>query len=89
MKTAIIETLSQKEKSSVQYSHSILAPILESSNRNPKLNYPSKSDCIEVLCNVVPVTKENFSHKLPTINSENDGQRRSANVVVSTESPIY
>ena len=47
MKTAIIKTMSKKEKLLAQCSHSITAPILESSKGNAKSNSPSKSSCIE------------------------------------------
>ena len=47
MKTAIIKTMSEKKKSLAQCSHSITAPILESSKKNPKSNSPSKSGCSE------------------------------------------
>ena len=87
MKTAIIKTMSEKEKSLAQCLHSIIAPILESSKGNLKSNSPSKSDCSKVLSNVVEVRKENSCHKLPTIHSNNHRQKRSTNVVVSTESP--
>ena len=59
MKTAIIKTMSEKEKSLAQCSHSIIAPILKSSKGNPKSNSPSESDCSEVLSNEVEVSKEN------------------------------
>ena len=87
METAIIKTISEKEKSLAQCSHSIIAPILESSKGNPKSNSPSKSDYSEVLSNVVEVSKENSCDKLPTIHSNNSCQKRSTNVAVSTESP--
>ena len=87
MKTAIIKTMSEKEKSLAQCSHSIIAPILESSKENPKSNSPSKSGCSEFLSNVVEVSKENSCNKLPTIHSDNNRQKRSTNVVVPTESP--
>ena len=85
MKTAIIKTMSEKEKSLAQCLHSIIAPILESSKGNLKSNSPSKNDCSEVLSNVV--SKEHSCDKLPTIHSNNHRQKRSINVVVSTESP--
>ena len=77
----------KKEKSLAQCSHSTIAPILESSKRNKKSNSPSKSGCSEVLSNVEEVSKENSCDKLPTIHSNNNRQKRSTNVVVSTESP--
>ena len=40
-----------------------------------------------VLSNVVEVSKENSRNKLPTVHSENNRQRGSPNIVVSTESP--
>ena len=86
MKTAIIKTVSEKEKSLTQCSHSIIAPILESSKGNMKSNSPSKSNCSKVLSNVVEVSRENSCDKLPTIHSDNNRQKISANVV-STESP--
>ena len=87
METAIIKTISEKEKSLAQCSHSTIAPILESSKGNPKSNSPSKSDYSEVLSNVVEVSNENSCDKLPTIHSNNSRQKRSTNVAVSTESP--
>ena len=75
MKTAITKTILEKEKSSVQCSYSIVAPVRESSSRNLKFNSISKIDFIEVLSNAVQVTKENSRDKLPTINSENYRQR--------------
>ena len=87
MKTAIIKIMSEKEKSLAQCSDSVIAPILESSKGNSKSNSPSKSDCSKVLSNVVKVSKENSCDKLPTIHSNNSRQKRSTNVVVSTESP--
>ena len=71
MKTAIIKTMSEKEKSLAHCSHSIIAPILESSKENPKSNSPSKSGCSEFLNNVAEVSKENFCDNLPTIHSNN------------------
>ena len=87
MKTAIIKTMSVKEKSLAQCSHSIIVPILESSEGNPKSNSPSKSECSDVLSNVVEAGKESSRDKLPTIHSENNRQRGSPNIAVSTESP--
>ena len=87
MKTVIIKTMSEKEKSLAQCSHSIIGPILESSKGNLKSNSPSKSDCSEVLSNVVEVSKKNSCDKLPTIHSNNSRQKRFTNVVVSAESP--
>ena len=49
MKTAIIKTMSEKEKLLAQCSHLIIAPILASSKENPKSNSPSKSGCSEFL----------------------------------------
>ena len=43
--------MSEKEKSLVQCSHSVVAPFYGSSNS--KSNSSSKSNCIEVLSNVV------------------------------------
>ena len=87
MKTAIIKTMSEKEKSLAQCSYSSIAPTLKSSKGNPKSNSPSKTCCSEFLSNVVEVIKENFCDKLPSIHFVNNRQKRSANVVVSTESP--
>ena len=55
--------MSEKEKSLVQCSHSVVAPFYGSSNS--KSNSSSKSNCIEVLSNVV--NKKNSLEKLPTI----------------------
>ena len=68
MKTAIIKTMSEKEKSLAQCSHSALAPILESSKGNLKSNSPRKS-------NVVTVSKENTCAKSPTIHSDKNRQK--------------
>ena len=87
MKTAIIKTMSEKEKSLAQCSHSIICSILDSLKWNRKSNSPSKSGCSEFLSNVVEVSKENSCDKLPTIHSNNSRQKRSTNVAVSTESP--
>ena len=78
MKTAIIKTTSEKEK--------VIALILESSKRNPKSNSPSKSTRSEVLSNVVEVSKRNTCNKSPTIHSDKNRQKKSTNVIVSTES---
>lgn len=86
MKTAIIKAMSERENSLVPCLYSAEAPFLESSNGNPKLNSPNKSDCSEVLSNAVQITKENSLYKLPTISSENNRQGESRNVV-STERP--
>ena len=67
MKTAIIKTMSEKEKSLAQCSHSVIALILESSKQNLKSNSPSKSTCSKLLNNVVEVSKENTCDKSPTI----------------------
>ena len=67
--------------------NSIVVPVLESSNGNPKLNSPSKSDCRKVLSNAVQIIKENSRDKLLTIYAENNRQRVSLNVAVSAESP--
>ena len=64
-----------------------MAPILQSAKGNPKSNSPTKSGCSEVLSNAVEVSKENSCDKLTTIHSNNNRQRRSTNIVVSTESP--
>ena len=58
MKTAIIKTTLEKEKSLAQCSHSVIALIRESSKGNPKSNSPSKSTRSEVLSNVVEVSKK-------------------------------
>ena len=79
--------MSEKEKSLVQCSHSVVAPIHKSSNGNSKSNSGSKCDCCKVLSNVVHIGKEKSRDKLPTVNSENNRHRGSPNVVVSTESP--
>ena len=76
IKPAIIKTLSEKEKSLPQCSHSVIAPILESSKRNPKCNSPNKSTCSELLNNVVKVRKENTCDKSPTIHSDKNRQKR-------------
>ena len=75
MKTAIIKTMSKKEKLLAQCSHSITAPILESSKGNAKSNSPSKSSCSEFLNNVVEVSKENTCDKSPTIHPNNNRQK--------------
>ena len=85
MKTAIIKTMPEKEKSLAQCSHSIIAPILESSKGNTKSNSSGKSGCSEVLSNVVEVCKENSCDKLQTIHSDNNRQKRSANVAALAE----
>ena len=56
MKTAIIKTMSEKQKSLSQRSHSVIAPILESSEGNPKSNSPSKSSCSEFLFSLLTST---------------------------------
>ena len=86
MKTVITKTKSGKEKLLAQCSHSILASNLESPKQNLKSNSPSKSDCSEILSNVVEVSKNNFSDQLLTIHSKNNQQRESSNIVVSLES---
>ena len=86
MKTAIIKTISEKENSLAQCSHSVIAPILESSKGNLKSNSPSKSTRSEFLNNVVEVSKENTCDKSPTIHSDKNRQKKSTNVVVSTGS---
>ena len=53
MKTAIIKTMSENEKSSGQCFHSVRAPILGSPKGNLKSSSPSKSSCDKVLSNVV------------------------------------
>ena len=50
-----------------------------------KLDSPSKRDYSEVLSHVIQITKENSWDKLTTINSGNNRQKGSPNVVVSTE----
>ena len=64
-----------------------MAPILESSKGNPKSNSPSKSTRSEFLHDVVEVSKENTCDKSATINSDKNRQKKSTNIVVSTESP--
>ena len=73
--TTIIKTMSEKEKSLAQCSHSIIAPILDLYKGNLKSNSPSKSTCREFLNNVVEVSKE------PTIHSNK-------NVAVQLKVPI-
>ena len=75
MKTAIIKTISEKEKWLAQCSHSVIAPIPESSKGNPKSNSPSKSSRSEFLSNVVEVRKENTCDKSPTIHSDKNRQK--------------
>ena len=87
MKTAIIKTMPEKQQSLAQCSHSSIASILESSKGNPKLNSTSKNYCSKFLSNVVEVSKENSCDTLPTIHSDNNRQKKSANVVVSIEIP--
>ena len=67
IKTAIIKTMSEKDKSFAQCSHSIIAPIPESPKGYPKSNSPRKSGCSEVFGNIVEVSKENGRDKLPLI----------------------
>ena len=78
--------MSEMEKSLAQCFHSVIALILESSKRNPKSNSPSKSTRSEVLSNVVEVSKRNTCNKSPTIHSDKNRQKKSTNVIVSTES---
>ena len=85
MKTAFIKTMLEKEILLAQCSHSVIAPILESSKGNPRSNSPSKSTCSEFLSNVV-VSKENTCDKSPTIHSDKNRQKKSTNVAVSFES---
>ena len=85
MKTAFIKTMLEKEILLAQCSHSVIAPILESSKGNPRSNSPSKSTRSEFLSNVV-VSKENTCDKSPTIHSDKNRQKKSTNVIVSTES---
>ena len=63
MTTAIIKTMPEKEKWLAQCSHSVIAPILESSKGNPKSNSPGNSTRSEFLSNVVEVSKENTCDK--------------------------
>ena len=86
MKTAFIKTMLEKEILLAQCSHSVIAPILESSKGNLKSNSPSKSTRSEFLNNVVEVSKENTCDKSPTIHSDKNRQKKSTNVIVSTES---
>ena len=85
MKTAFIKTMLEKEILLAQCSHSVIAPILESSKGNPRSNSPSKSTRSEFLSNVV-VSKENTCDKSPTIHSDKNRQKKSTNVAVSFES---
>ena len=78
--------MSEKEKSLAQCSHSVIAPILESSKGNQKSNSPSKRSCHELLSNVVEVSAENTCDKSQTICSDKNRQKKSTNVVLSTES---
>ena len=79
--------MSEKEKSLAQCFHSVVALILESSKRNPKSNSPNESSCHEFLSNVVEVSKENTCGKSQTIHFDKNWQKKSTNVVLSTESP--
>ena len=79
--------MSEKEKSLAQCSHSVIAPILESSKGNQKSNSPCKRSCHELLSNVVEVSAENTCDKSQTICSDKNRQKKSTNVVLSTESP--
>ena len=79
--------MSEKEKSLAQCSHSVIAPILESSKGNQKSNSPCKRSCHELLSNVVEVSAENTCDKSQTICSDKNWQKKSTNVVLSTESP--
>ena len=81
--TTIIKTMSEKEKSLAQCSHSIIAPILDSYKGNLKSNSPSKSTCREFLNNVVEVSKE------PTIHSnKNVAVQLKVPIVVILDMPI-
>ena len=83
MKTAIIKAMSEREKSLVPCLYSAEAPFLESSNGNPKLNSPNKSDSSEVLSNAVQITKEitNYQRSVPkTADKENPGMLYLLNV---------
>ena len=53
MTTGVIKTMAEKEKLKAQCSHSVVAPITESSKGNPKPNSPRKSGCSEFLSNVI------------------------------------
>ena len=83
MKTAIIKAMSERENLLVPCLYSAEAPFLESSNGNPKLNSPDKSDCSEVLSNAVQITKEitNYQRSVPkTADKENPGMLYLLNV---------
>ena len=64
-----------------------MAPMLESSKGNPKSNSPSKSIRSEFLHDVVEVSKENTCDKSGTFHSDKNWQKKSTNIIVSTESP--
>ena len=83
-----IKTMSKKEKSLAQYLNSIIAPILQSSEGNPKSNSPSKSDSSEFLSNVAEVSKENSCDKLPTIHSNNEHQKDLQMLLYQPKVPI-
>ena len=55
-----------------------MAPILESSKKNPESNSPSKSNCSQFLSNVVEVSKENscnnYQQSTPIITDKKDLQ---------------
>ena len=78
MKTVIIKTMSEKEKSLAQCSHSIIASIVESTKGNPKSNSPNKSHCSEVFSNIVEVSKKtlvtNYQQSTPKITDKEDPQ---------------
>ena len=95
MKTAVIKTISEKEKSLAQCSHSVIAPILESSKKNPKSNPPSESTCSEFLSNVVEASKENTCDKPPIIHSDKNRQKNlkmlyqlKVPIVITLEIPV-
>ena len=88
MKTAIIKTISEKENSLAQCSHSVIAPILESPKGNLKSNSPSKSTRSEFLNNVVEVSKENTCDKSPTIHSDKNRQKNLQMLLYQLEVPI-
>ena len=88
MKTAIIKTTSEKEKSLAQCSHSVIALILESSKGNPKSNSPSKSTRSEFLSNVVEVSKKNTCDKSPTIHSDKNRQKNLQMLLHQLKVPI-
>ena len=88
MKTAFIKTMLEKEILLAQCSHSVIAPILESSKGNLKSNSPSKSTRSEFLNNVVEVSKENTCDKSPTIHSDKNRQKNLQMLSYQLEAPI-